>query len=268
MKKNLLLCIILLSFSELYSQDTLVFKVPYIQYPDTTLVFKPSHYNTNRNYPLLILLNGYSANYDQWNFLTRLQRYANIDSFVIVCPDGLYNSWYFDSPVNSKSQFEKFFYKDLIPKILSNYKIDTTNIFISGLSMGGSGAMYLFLKNPKFFKSAGSTSGVLDITPFPANWEVKNYLGDYHKNKSIWEQHSAINLLNNIRGTNRPIIVDCGLDDFSLQVNKNFVNRCKEMGVDVTFISGPGNHNAYYWAKSILLHFDFFHKLVWQKVER
>ncbi len=47
--------------------------------------------------------------------------------------------------------------------------------------MGGHGAINLFLNHPGFFKSAGSTSGILDLLPFPDNWGIKNVLGDQAK---------------------------------------------------------------------------------------
>ncbi len=265
MKKSAFV-IFLFSFSiSLFSQDTLLFKEPYIPYQDTTIVFIPDNYNKANAHPLIFMLHGYSGNYHQWNDITDLKKEANKDGFIIVCPDGFYNSWYFDSPADSTIQFENFFFNNLVPAIFKRYNIDRSNIFITGLSMGGHGAMYLFLKHPDFFKSAGSTSGITDLMPFPNNWEIKNVLGAQDKNINVWMNHSDINLLGNIKNKGRQIIVDCGTEDFAYDLNEKFAQACRKNGIDITFITGPGDHNYNYWAKSIKKHFSFFNSLLKKK---
>ncbi len=261
MRKLILLLIFLFSIL-VYSQDTLLINASYIPHTDTTLVYYPAQYNSANRYPLLFMLHGYGGNYSQWSRDANLQHYANADSFIIVCPDGFYDSWYVNSPVNPKSQWETFFFKNLVPEIFHKFNIDTTNIFITGLSMGGHGAMYLFLKYPKFFKSAGSTSGILDLTPFPDNWGISKILGKMNSHPEEWENHSDIYLLKNIKGTGRPIIVDCGLEGFAFNVNKRFVDSCKVYNVKVTFLTSHGKHSHSYWKKSIPKHFEFFHNLL------
>jgi putative tributyrin esterase len=265
MRKCRLIIFLSLFSVGIFAQDTLVFRAAYIPYADTTIVFTPAKYSDNNTYPLLIMLHGYSGNYSQWNDLTDLKKEADKDGFVIVCPDGFYRSWYLNSPVDSTMQYEKFFFTDLVPAIFNKYNIDKSNIFITGLSMGGHGAMYLFLRHPGFFKSAGSTSGILDIMPFPDNWELKNILGNQSQNKEIWHNHSDINLLGNIKRLNKKIIVDCGNDDFAFIVNKRFVEECRKNGIDVKYLTSPGDHNYEYWSKSILKHFEFFSSQVKSK---
>ena len=243
-------------------QDSLFINAEYIPHTDTTLIFKPANYDSAHSYPLLFMLHGWSGNYAQWNSIIDLQHYADTDSFVIVCPDGFYDSWYIDSPVKKNSQYETFFFKNLVPEVFNKYNIDKKNIFITGLSMGGHGAMYLFLKHPHFFKSAGSTSGILDITAFPKNWGLPKVLGTFDSDSTVWKQYSDIYLLKNIKDWKVPILVDCGKQDFSYKVNENFVKRCEELNIPVIFFTGPGNHSRKYWKKSIVSHFAFFKKLV------
>ena len=262
MKKLVLLFSIILFSASIFAQDTLLISKNYIPHTDTTLIFTPKNYNPDQKYPLVFMLHGWAGNYAQWSKTANLQHFADADSFVIVCPDGFYDCWYINSPKKPDSQFETFFFKDLVPEVFAKYNIDTTNIFITGLSMGGHGAMYLMLTHPKFFKSAGSTSGILDLTAFPEHWGLDKVLGPYKSNKKFWEEHSDINLLKNIKGTEKPIIVDCGTSDFSFQVNKNFAKLAKADDVNIKFITGPGNHSHKYWHKSIPAHFKFFHDLV------
>ena len=259
MKKIVITLFLLLSF-ELFGQDTLIFERDYIPWPDTTLVFTPTHIKSK--IPMLILLHGWSGNYTQWSHEINLHEYSNRYGWIIVTPGGFYDSWYVNSPRKKNSQFETFFWQDLIPELFKKYPIDSSKIFISGLSMGGHGAMTLFLKNPNFFLSAGSTSGILDLTYFPNRWSMKNALGGIEKYPEAWKNNSAIYLLKNIAGTNKQIIFDCGTEGFAYEVNRRFFEKCRELKIKATFISQPGKHTHSYWRKSIKEHFFFFDQLL------
>ncbi len=260
MKKLFLL--ILLFTNILNAQDTLVFKADYIPYPDTTLVFLPAEYDAQSPLPLLFLLHGWTGYYSYWNEITDVQKLADEFGFMIVCPEGFDDSWYMNNFERKNMQYELFFWNDLVPKLFENYKIDRANIFISGLSMGGHGAMYLFLKNPSFFNSAGSMSGILDLVPFSTKYGLPDVLGNIDVNPQRWENNSTINMLKNIEGTDRRIIFDCGTEDFAYDVNYRFYERCRELGIDAKFISQPGNHSRNYWKNSIIDHLHFFNSLV------
>ena len=261
MKKLLVILSFVFAFN-LFAQDTLIFKRDYIPWPDTTVVFLPHQQKPSIKLPMLILLHGWSGTYRQWNKEINLQDYADHYGWIIVTPDGFYDSWYVNSPRKKNCQFETFFWKDLIPKLFHDYKIDSSAIFISGLSMGGHGAMTLFLKHPDFFLSAGSTSGILDLTYFPNRWSMKNALGSIEKYPDAWKNNSAIYLLKNIAGTNKQIIFDCGTEGFAYNVNKKFFDECRRLKIKATFISQPGRHAHSYWRKSIKYHFFFFNQLL------
>jgi S-formylglutathione hydrolase FrmB len=53
----------------------------------------------------------------------------------------------------------------VVHKIDNTYRTinDRKGRFITGLSMGGHGAMYLSAKHPELFSAAGSMSGVADM---------------------------------------------------------------------------------------------------------
>lgn len=260
MKKILFLLFLTLLFISCTSNtpEVQVIKSEYTPHPDSILVAVPEAYNDKTNYPLVLLLHGWSGNYAQWNSIMPIQDLANAYNFIVVCPDGYYDSWYLNNHFQKYIQYEEFFWKDLIPFLRSNYSIDSRNIFITGLSMGGHGAITLYLKNPSFFNSAGSTSGILDICEFPENWGIKNVLGDFENNKELWFKNSAYYLLDSTKVSNLKIFVDCGLSDFAYDVNLNFVVKCREFGNDVKFHSIPGDHSKQHWGMMIDKHFQFF----------
>ena len=266
MKKTFILLIVLF-FSTLKGQDTLKFNEEYLPSTNNTLIFKPTDYNSDGSYPLVYLLHGYGGSYQDWNNHTNIQKFADQYEFIIVTPEGYHDSWYVDNPHRPKMQFEKFFWNDLVPKVFEEYSIDRSAIFITGLSMGGHGAMTLFLKNPNFFKSAGSMSGILDLTFFPDRWSIKQGLGSIDEFPDEWKNNSAMYLLKNIAGTDKSIIFDCGTEDFAYEVNELFAKKCEDLNVNYKFISQPGNHSWPYWIESIKDHLQYFNDLIFEEKE-
>ncbi len=242
--------------------ETVVLESNHLPTADSILIVTPENYNISNDYPLIILLHGWSGNYQQWNSIIDLQDLANAYNFVIVCPDGFYDSWYVNNPLKQEVQYEDFFWQDFVPFLMRNYSIDSKNIFISGLSMGGHGAITLFLKNSQFFKSAASTSGILDLTFFPDRWSIKDGIGSIIDYPDVWKNNSAYFLLDSLDNFNKKMFIDCGTEDFAYRVNLNFVKKCYDLGIDAKFISIPGTHSRDHWKKMITEHFEFFYEQI------
>lgn len=259
MKKLLTSCALLLVTRLTVAQQTLLIVSPNLKTTDSIWVFKPSVYRPDKKYPAVFLLHGHSANYKSWNKLANLQQLADKYQFVIICPDGLKKSWYINSPNPDSIQYESFFMKELLPKVQSTYSLDTTRLFITGASMGGYGAMWLFLRHPDVFLSAGSTSGVLDLrySAFRKT-TIAWLLGSYSGSNKAFDDYSPVNLLKNIAGMNKWIIFDTGTEDYLYITSRKFREKCDSLKIKATYIAQPGGHTGGYWSKSILRHFEFF----------
>ncbi len=218
------------------------------------VVITPGSYNKSKRYPVVYLLHGYSGNYADW-ISKAFSVAANSDLYnvIIVCPDGDYNSWYFDSPVDSSKRYETYVSKELVGFIDSNYSTVASpeGRAITGLSMGGHGALYLAFRHQDVFGVAGSMSGGVDLEPFPANWDISKKLGDYSELPEEWKNNSVINLLYLLKGNSLPIIFDCGTEDFFYPVNRRLHEKMIQYNIPHTFISRPGAHTWDYWANSI-----------------
>jgi S-formylglutathione hydrolase FrmB len=262
LKKALIFCILfLLSFSML-AQDQNVISSAYLSKPDSIVVYKPQNVDSRKKYPVLFLLHGYGGNHKQWSNIIDLQHYADQFGWFIVCPDGQYESWYIESKVKPNSQYVSFFFKDLFPYIQKNYPVSDKKVFISGLSMGGHGALYLFSQHPELFLAIGSTSGVVDLTQISyLDSSLQKVLGSKSENLSEWESSSVLNLAEHWP-TTKPLILDCGTQDGLYNSNLIFKNKLENLHIPVTFISQPGAHNRAYWANSIGYHFLFFNKIL------
>lgn len=210
-------------------------------------------------YPVVYLLNGFGGDYRAWpESQPRLHQLAQEKGIIIVCPDGR-DSWYWDSPVVPQMQMESLITRVLVPLIDSTYPTiaDPAHRAITGLSMGGHGALWLAMRHPDLFGSMGSMSGGVNITPFPKKWKMENWLGPYDQNKELWESHTVINLVPTLTpGQN--IIFDCGVDDFFAGVNEELHQALLAKGIPHDYTSRPGRHSWDYWRNSILYHLQFF----------
>ena len=212
--------------------------------------------------PVLYLLHGFSGNAHSWlNINKDLPSMADADNIIIVCPDGE-NSWYWDSPLVGNSQFETFVSSELVSYIDSTYPTIATrrSRAITGLSMGGHGALWLSLRHKDVFGACGSTSGGVDIRPFPKNWKMNVQLGNMEENKDRWTEHTVMSQLDKIKDGDLAIIFDCGVQDFFFQVNNTLHQELLKRNISHDYITRPGKHNLPYWNNSITYQWLFFSK--------
>lgn len=212
--------------------------------------------------PVLYLLHGYGGNEKSWiTIKPELLRMAERDGIIVVCPDGR-NSWYWDSPTHPDSRYETFVADELVHYVDSHYATiaQRSGRAIAGLSMGGHGALWLAIRHKSVFGAAGSTSGGVDIRPFPDNWEMKTQLGPEKTNQRLWDDHTVITQLDSIRNGDLALIIDCGADDFFLKVNLSLHRQLADRGIAHDFIVRPGAHTLEYWNNSIDYQWLFFRK--------
>ncbi|MBR5102463.1 MAG: prolyl oligopeptidase family serine peptidase, partial [Muribaculaceae bacterium] len=167
----------------------------------------------------------------------------------------------FDSPIDPKMQFETYVSSELVKYVDKNYRTMADKRFraITGLSMGGHGALWLAWRHPDVFGSCGSMSGGVDITKFPDRWHIQKRLGKYEKNPKAWETHAVINLVPTLKN-GQNIIIDDGYDDLFYKVNMNLHEALRTKGIDHDFIVRPGKHSWDYWINALDYHVMFFMK--------
>ncbi|GAB4038082.1 alpha/beta hydrolase [Spirosoma jeollabukense] len=218
------------------------------------VVVTPDAYSQGKELPVLYLLHGYSGSYSDWAKKDpALSAVADTYQLIIVCPDGGFGSWYYDSPADPSFRYETYVADELVTWVDGHYKTikDRTGRAITGLSMGGHGALYLALRHQTVFGAAGSMSGGVDIRPFPNNWDMAKRLGTYAQFPERWEQNTVINLLHLLTPGALALIVDCGTEDFFFRVNNNLHGKLLERNIAHDYITRPGGHNWNYWTNSL-----------------
>lgn len=231
------------------------------------VVITPDGYAQAKNLPVVYLLHGAGDSYSGWiKRVPAIQKHADDYQTIIVCPDGNVTSWYFDSPVDPEWKYETYVATELVNWVDQNYKTikDRKGRAITGLSMGGHGALYLSFKHQDVFGAAGSMSGGVDITPFPLNWNIAKRLGDYDKYPERWKENAIVNMTHLLVPNKLALIIDCGKEDFFYQVNLKLHEQLDYNNIPHDFIIRPGVHNWDYWTNAVkyqLMYFSgFFNK--------
>src|SRR5688572_3865108 len=201
-------------------------------------------------YPTVYLLHGFGGNYSNWiRRVEELQAYADEYKMVIVCPDGEFGSWYFDSPVDSSMRYETYVAKEIPAFIEANYPVikDRSARAITGLSMGGHGGLFLGFRHANFFSACGSMSGALVIEHITRGFQVERRLGDT-ANKQRYRDYSIMKEMENYPKDSLAIIMDCGTEDFIVEMSRMAHNKMLALKIPHDYIERPGKHDWKYWA--------------------
>ena len=257
-----LICVSVFSKSQV---DTISVYSPKMKKEIKSVVVLPDNYNKKSHYPVIYLLHGYSDNYAKWiNSVPTIKTLATKHQFILVCPDGGYSSWYFDSPIDSTFQYETFITKDLLVYVDEHYSTipDRSARAITGLSMGGHGALYLAIRNRNLFASAGSMSGGVDLRTSTKKYDIAKRIGSNETNPAEWDNRSVVNMVSDLKNKELNIIIDCGVSDFFYQINAGLHRRLMALNIDHDYIERPGSHSWDYWTNSIQYQLFYFDRCI------
>lgn len=282
MKKNCLVYLIIfqmISLGVFAKTDTLEIASTKMNKTYKAAITLPKSYeNSQKSFPVLYLLHGGIGHFNDWLAKAPdknlIQNLADQYNLVIVMPEGEVFSYYIDSPVDKNSQFESYIVKDVITKIDKTYRTiaSKNGRVITGLSMGGYGALYLSGKYPELFVAAGSMSGALNPDlqgwklPKEANENLRKafdaIIGSYNDNPKGYEAYSVIAMTDKIKTNGVSLIFDCGTDDFLIEPNRELHRRLVFNNTPHDYSERPGGHAWPYWENSLCYHVLYFSKVL------
>lgn len=225
-----------------------------------------------RRYPVLYFLHGLGDseqslfNGGGWDVVQDLRRQGQIKDFLIVAPEGK-RSFYINS-TDGRTRYGDFVIREFIPYIESHYSIrrERSARAISGVSMGGYGALRFAFAYPDIFSSVSAQSAALipeiprPIRSTPSE-EPGGMLGAVFGNPvdvPHWNENSPFVLAKKnrarIRATGLAIYFNCGRDDeFGFERGATELDQqLTTEGIPHEFHLYPGNHGAEYF----LAHLD------------
>ena len=218
-----------------------------------TIILPDVYQLKDKPLPVLYLLHGYSDDHRGWAAKTSIKELADQYGIIVVCPDGGFSSWYFDSPEAPEWRYETFVAKELVGYIDQHYHTlpKSESRAIAGLSMGGHGAMFLAIRHPDTFSVVVCLSGGVDLRPFPKNWDIAKRLGTIQDHPDRWASNSVVTLAETLTPGSLAIAIDCGADDFFITVNRNLHQLLLQRKVPHDYTERPGKHEWKYWANAI-----------------
>jgi S-formylglutathione hydrolase FrmB len=249
-----------------------------LKYPVHYCVYLPASYDTGatktvpEHYPVLYFLHGLGDNEKTlfnsggWTLLDDLRQEHKLGEFLIVAPEGR-RSFYINS-ADSSVRYSDFFLQEFIPLIEKKYRIakGRNNRAISGISMGGYGALRFAFSHPEMFSAVSAQSAAL-ITESPQDLDTAarsgaplgKMLADVFGNpidSSHWKNNDPFLLAQkNAAALKRlGIYFNCGQDD-NYGFEKGAAALHEELqkeGVKHEYHLYPGDHSLTYF----LVHFS------------
>lgn len=278
--KNLFMLWLLLAPLVAFSQakvDTISVYSPSMKKNLKAAVTFPSSYSKgDQRLPVLYLLHGGSGAFNDWHQKVTekglVNKMAEQYNLIIVTPGVGPASYYYDSPIMDSVNYETYITAELIPHIDKTYRTlaKKESRAISGLSMGGHGAITLSAKHPELFVTAGSMSGVMNIDT--RMWKVpedfrntrlegqKAMLGAINYDAPTFNPYTAVGLVDKIKENKLALIIDCGVDDFLIETNRQMHQLLVANGVAHEYIERPGAHTWQYWTEALPVHLFFMNK--------
>lgn len=232
----------------------------------------PDYESSQRSYPIVYLLHGYTDDNTAWLQFGEINRYADkgiadgtIPPMIIVMPDAD-STWYIDS-YDGKEKYEDFFFSEFIPAIESQYHIKSQKRYrgIAGLSMGGYGTLIYSLKHPDMFSAAAPLSAAVFDDDALKDMPDDNYdrafgqlygrtLKGEKRLSNAWYKNSVLKLVEQKSTDDLKKVrywIDCGDDDFLTKGNCLLHIALSEKQVPHEYRVRDGAHNWVYWRTGI-----------------
>ena len=205
-----------------------------------------------RRYPLLVMLHGRTGNFRDWADCSRLSRHLSKFNLVVALPDGGENGWY-SNAVGNGERYEDDLIQDFLPHLQNTLPILSPgkNWGISGLSMGGYGAVKIALKHWELFSVGASHSGALNVAARPVAHAV---FGEPEADREMRKDNNVFWLAEQALcrlPVERPRLhIDCGLSDPLLGESKMFSDHLNFLGYSHDYRELQGHHAWPYWDRA------------------
>lgn len=220
-----------------------------------------------RHYPVLYFLHGLGEDertlFDTggWNLIEDLRQQHKIGDFLIVSPEGR-RSFYVNS-ADEKVRYSDFFLQEFMPHVERQYGVRAgrQNRAVSGVSMGGYGALRLAFAHPELFSSVSAQSAAL-MTDSPQELDaamrsgtsVGRLLGPVFGdpiNVAHWRENSPFVLAKQHEAGLRKLAIyfNCGQkDEYGFEKGAQALHRqLQAEGIQHEYHLYPGDHSLMYF---------------------
>ena len=224
-----------------------------------------------RRFPVLYWLHGLGQ--DEQSFINSggltlledMRREHRLGDFILITPDAG-RSFYLNDR-DGRNRYEDFFIREFLPGMERRYRIETSRASrgVSGVSMGGFGALHYGLKYPHLFGAVSAHSAALMEEPPPVftSGARLGFLEDvfgYPVDRAFWERNSVFSDARRAPlHENWKIYFDCGSqDDYGFDEGNQALDRLlTSRGIPHEFHLYPGGHGWTYFARHMPASLEF-----------
>ena len=236
-------------------------------------VYLPASYDAGaarhpaQSYPVLYFLHGLGDNERTlfnsggWTLLDDLRRQHKMGEFLIVAPEG--GRTFYINSADGSVRYSDFFLQEFIPLIETKYRISKgrSNRAISGISMGGYGALRFAFSHPELFSAVSAQSAAL-ITESPQELDtaarsgaplgklLATVFGDPIE-VAHWKENSPFVLANRNQVALRRMAIyfNCGQDDnYGFEKGAAALHeQLQKERVEHEYHPYPGDHSLSYF---------------------
>ncbi len=242
-------------------------KSPSLKHRGDLSLFVPPEARGLEEVPLVILLHGVYGSHWNWTLMGGAHRVtqglldrALIEPTVLVMPsDGLWGdgSGYLK---HADADYEKWIVDDTVQAAIEveNCLSPQSKVFISGLSMGGFGALRLGAKFPERFAGISAHSSITEFSQLKEFVEEPlDRYGTINPN-----DETVLDWMVENRDRLPPLRFDCGTEDPLLEPNRKLHKALTDSGIEHTYEEFAGGHAWDYWHDHLTDTLRFFHSLL------
>lgn len=215
---------------------------------------------STQRYPVIYVLHGSGGDHTDWTSNTRIGELADRYHVILVMPDGGHESWYLDSPFDSRSRYETYVGNEVVAWVDAHWRTIAAKRAraITGLSMGGFGALHIALARPDTFGAAGSISGAVDPRACEDEPGIDRVFGDPARHAAFWNDNAIVANAREFERNHIDLTLDCGVDDYFVKSNRVLHERLVALRVPHDYAERPGGHTWAYWSNAIRYQVLFF----------
>lgn len=85
-------------------------------------------------------------------------------------------------------------------------------------------------------------------------------LGQINYQAPKFNPYTAVGLVDQLKNQKISLILDCGVDDFLIETNRQMHGLLMEKGIPHEYIERPGAHTWTYWTEALPVQFFFLTK--------
>lgn len=202
---------------------------------NVNIFLPPQALQSKTKVPVLLYLSGLTCTPDNCAEKGFFQHGCAAKGVALVLPDtsprglnypGETDSWDFGAgasfyvdattePWKKGYQMETYLTKELPEALFKDEEfgryLDGERVSITGHSMGGHGALTLYLKHPGMYKSVSAFAPIANPSRCP--WGEKAFTGYLGTDREEWKKHDATELVKGWKGGELKMLVDVGTGD-------------------------------------------------------